>query len=81
MRRLGESIKTWRRETTWCVPGVMNKSDWLHHLTYIKKQCENRLEYIAHGEIQIIRSSFKTLAIIDSCYEFPSKETMKDSLI
>lgn len=47
------------------------QSDWLHQLTYIEKQCENGLEYIAHGEIQIIRLSFKTLlAIIGSCQGF-----------
>lgn len=75
MKGLREGIKIWRRETTWCVPGMMNKSDWLHHLTYIEKQCEKRMEYIAHGELRIIRSSFKTLlAMIDSCQEFLSRE-------
>lgn len=75
---LGEGIKIWRRETTWCVLGMMNKSDWLHHLTYIEKQCEKRLEYIAHGEIQIIISSFKTLlAIIGSCHEFQGKKSWR----
>lgn len=48
-----------------------SESDWLHHLTYIEKQCEKRLEYIAHGELWIIRSSVKTLlALIGSCQEF-----------
>ena len=51
MRRLGEGIKIWRRETTWCVLGMMSKSDWLHQLTYIEKKCEKCLEYIAHAEI------------------------------
>lgn len=64
MNSAERGIKIWRRETTWCVLGMMNKSDWLHHLTYIEKQCEKRLEYIAHGEIQIIRPSFKTLLAI-----------------
>ena len=51
MRSLGEGIKIWRRESTWCVLGMMSKSDWLHQLTYIEKQCEKSLEYIAHADI------------------------------
>lgn len=65
---LEEGIKIWRRETTWCVLGILSKSDWLHHLKYIEKQYEKRLAYIAHGEIQIIRSSFKTLLAIIGSY-------------
>lgn len=54
---------------------MMRKSDWLHHLTYIEKQCEKSLEYIAHTEIRIIRSNFKTLlVVIGSCQEVLSKE-------
>lgn len=49
--RLEEHINTGRGQATWRVPGMMSKSYQLHHLTYIEKQCDKRLEYIAHRGI------------------------------
>lgn len=61
---LREDINTGRRQATWCILRLMSKSYRLHHLTYIEKQCEKRLEYIAHHGMWIVSCNFKTLLVI-----------------